>query len=100
MAPQHQAPTLATRCPAPSLNRRLADEALMSDETIAHVTALVRQHGSDCWWTMGVEQLLPPSLQHLAPRLRKVGAGEAGGPKRGEAGGLRGGEAGGLRGGG
>ncbi|KAG2447442.1 hypothetical protein HYH02_007767 [Chlamydomonas schloesseri] len=57
--------------PIPVFYDTETDEALMSDETIAHITALVAQHGSDCWWTLGVEELLPPSMKHLAPRLRK-----------------------------
>ncbi|PNH00391.1 Isoleucine--tRNA ligase, partial [Tetrabaena socialis] len=30
-----------------------------------------RTCGTDCWWTLSTEQLLPPGLQHLAPKLRK-----------------------------
>jgi hypothetical protein len=35
------------------------------------VQQLVAAHGSDIWWTAPIEQLLPPSLVHLAPKLRK-----------------------------
>ncbi|KAG2422803.1 hypothetical protein HXX76_015750 [Chlamydomonas incerta] len=57
--------------PIPVFYDTETDEALMTDETISHVTALVAAHGSDCWWTLSVEELLPPGLRHLAPRLRK-----------------------------
>jgi isoleucyl-tRNA synthetase len=40
----------------------------MTEETISHVTSLVRTHGSDCWWALPVDQLLPDSLKHLAPK--------------------------------
>ena len=40
----------------------------MTEESIAHVATLFSQHGSDIWWTAPMEQLLPASLQHLAPR--------------------------------
>nr|XP_006826008.1 PREDICTED: isoleucine--tRNA ligase, mitochondrial-like [Saccoglossus kowalevskii] len=29
---------------------------------MAHITNLVRKHGTDCWWTLPIEQLLPTSL--------------------------------------
>ncbi len=42
------------------------DEALLTHDTMSHVTRLVREHGVDCWWTMDVEQLLPPALKASA----------------------------------
>jgi isoleucyl-tRNA synthetase len=38
---------------------------------MAHIQQLVAQHGSDIWWTAPIEQLLPSTLAHLAPSLRK-----------------------------
>jgi isoleucyl-tRNA synthetase len=35
--------------------------ALMDAEVLNHVTALVQEHGTDCWWTMDEAELLPPS---------------------------------------
>ncbi len=29
------------------------------------------QHGSDAWWRLPLDQLLPPALSHLAPTLRR-----------------------------
>lgn len=44
---------------------------LMNEETIQHITGIVERLGSNAWWEMSVEDLLPPSLKHLAPSLRK-----------------------------
>ncbi|GIL90054.1 hypothetical protein Vretimale_18112 [Volvox reticuliferus] len=57
--------------PIPVFYDTETDEPLLTSETIEHITSLVSKHGSDCWWTLSVEELLPPSVRHLAPRLRK-----------------------------
>ena len=36
---------------------------LATSESLKHIEALVREHGTDCWWTMEVKELLPPSWQ-------------------------------------
>lgn len=46
-------------------------EPLLSEESIAHVTGIVEARGSDAWWEMSVEELLPEGLKVQAPRLRK-----------------------------
>ncbi|KIY94917.1 isoleucyl-tRNA synthetase [Monoraphidium neglectum] len=46
-------------------------EPLLTNETIEHVTRVVSEHGSDAWWQLPIEQLLPPSLADAAPRLRR-----------------------------
>lgn len=33
--------------------------------------SVIAQHGSDAWWSLTVEQLLPASLRQLAGQLRK-----------------------------
>ena len=40
-----------------------AGEPLLTRETIEHVTAVVEQHGSDAWWQMELEDLLPEALR-------------------------------------
>ena len=40
-----------------------AGEPLLTRETIEHVTAVVAQHGSDAWWQMELEDLLPEALR-------------------------------------
>jgi isoleucyl-tRNA synthetase len=46
-------------------------EVLMTAETIAHVEGVIRQQGSDAWWRLGVEELLPQGLRHLAGSYAK-----------------------------
>eukprot|EP00741_Cyanophora_paradoxa_P005716 tig00000940_g5540.t1 len=48
--------------PVPVFYRADTGEALMTPESIAHVAALVREQGSDCWWTLPVERLAHPAL--------------------------------------
>lgn len=43
----------------------------MTPETIAHVQKVVAEHGCDAWWTFPTEDLLPPSLASLAPKLTR-----------------------------
>lgn len=40
-----------------------ADEPLMNEETIAHVTSLVHTHGTDCWWTLPVGECEKSSVK-------------------------------------
>ena len=40
----------------------------MDAETVRHFAALVRTHGTDCWWSMSTEQLLPPRHRAEAER--------------------------------
>lgn len=58
--------------PIPVFYYRDSGEPLMNEETIAHVQAVVAQHGGDAWWQLSLEELLPESLRHLAPQLIKV----------------------------
>ena len=48
--------------PIPVFYQKETGEALMTEETIAHVTALVREKGSDAWFELDEADLLPPSL--------------------------------------
>ncbi len=38
-------------------------EYIINDETIDHLQKLFKEHGSNCWFTMELEQLLPPDYQ-------------------------------------
>ena len=42
--------------------------ALLTSEIVQHVQALVAQHGSDCWWELDDDDLLPPALAARAMR--------------------------------
>ena len=39
-------------------------EALLTAETISHVQKIVRHHGSDAWWELSTEELLPESYRN------------------------------------
>lgn len=43
----------------------------MTAESIAHITEVVSQKGSDAWWQLELEELLPPSLRGEADNLKK-----------------------------
>lgn len=49
----------------------VAGEPLMSEATIEHVQKVVGEKGSDAWWQLPLEDLLPPELRDQAPRLVK-----------------------------
>lgn len=46
-------------------------EPLMNEDTINHIQAIIAEHGSDAWWTMSVEELLPEKYRKDASRYRK-----------------------------
>lgn len=50
---------------------RSVGEPLMTAETIAHVTAVVAEKGTDAWWTLDTADLLPPSKRGEADNLKK-----------------------------
>ena len=39
---------------------------LMTDESMRHARALVAEHGSDCWWDLRDDELLPPDMARRA----------------------------------
>ena len=51
--------------------QQLVEGYLMSDESIDHIRKLFATHGSNCWWSLPVEQLLPPSLRQLSAHYSK-----------------------------
>ncbi len=44
---------------------------LLSEETIAYVQAIFAQKGSDAWWELSVEELLPEKYRHNGRSYRK-----------------------------
>ncbi|MEM7794582.1 MAG: isoleucine--tRNA ligase [Cyanobacteria bacterium P01_C01_bin.118] len=50
--------------PIPAFYDKETGEVLMNQETIAHVQAIFAEHGSDAWWSMSVEELLPESYRN------------------------------------
>ncbi|XP_008825011.1 isoleucine--tRNA ligase, mitochondrial [Nannospalax galili] len=48
--------------PIPVFHHKTEDEYLINSETVEHIAKLVEQHGSDVWWTLPPEQLLPKEV--------------------------------------
>jgi isoleucyl-tRNA synthetase len=57
--------------PIPVFYHLETDEALMTPECIEHVASVVAQHGTDAWFRLSVEELLPPALKSSAAKYRK-----------------------------
>ena len=57
--------------PIPVFYHKESGEALLSDESVSHVEKLIRAHGSDCWWKLPVEELLPPSMREESSSYMK-----------------------------
>ncbi len=50
--------------PIPVFYDEATGEPLMTQETIAHVQAIVAEKGSDAWWELSVEELLPEAYRN------------------------------------
>jgi isoleucyl-tRNA synthetase len=50
--------------PIPVFYNEATNEPLITAETIAHVKAIVAEHGTDAWWEMTVDQLLPEQYRN------------------------------------
>ncbi|MEL6491538.1 MAG: isoleucine--tRNA ligase [Cyanobacteria bacterium J06621_3] len=50
--------------PIPVFYDESSGEPLMTQETIAHVQAIVAEKGADAWWEMSVEELLPEAYRN------------------------------------
>ena len=48
--------------PIPVFYNTQDGSVLATEESLSHVAALVKEHGTDCWWTMALDELLPPSI--------------------------------------
>lgn len=57
--------------PIPAFYHVESGDALLTEETVAHVKSLVAEHGTNCWWEMTEAELLPPRLQAEAAMWRK-----------------------------
>lgn len=57
--------------PIPVFYDEETNEPLLTEETIAHVQAIVAEKGSDAWWEMSVEELLPESYRNNGRSYRK-----------------------------
>jgi isoleucyl-tRNA synthetase len=57
--------------PIPVLYDIETDEPLLTEESIAHIRGLMHTHGSDCWWSLPVEELLAPEFRDNGRKYRR-----------------------------
>ena len=57
--------------PIPVFYEEETGEPLLNAETIARVQTIIAQRGSDAWWELPVEELLPESYRHNGKTYRK-----------------------------
>ena len=57
--------------PIPVFYDEETNEALLNEETINHVQAIIAAKGSDAWWELSVEELLPEKYRHNDRTYRK-----------------------------
>ncbi len=57
--------------PIPVFYHRETGEVLLNAESLAHIQALIAEHGSDIWWEKDEAELLPPSHAAEAAHWRK-----------------------------
>ena len=57
--------------PIPVFYNRSSGEVLLNADTLAHVEALIAEHGADVWWEKNEADLLPPAYANQAEQWRK-----------------------------
>ncbi|MDJ0772512.1 MAG: isoleucine--tRNA ligase [Mastigocoleus sp. MO_167.B18] len=57
--------------PIPVFYDEETGEAVSTEETIAHVQKIIAEKGSDAWWELPVEELLPESFRSNGKKYRK-----------------------------
>lgn len=57
--------------PIPVFYDEATNEPLLNEETITHVQAIIAQKGSDAWWELSVEELLPEQYRNNGKTYRK-----------------------------
>ncbi|MGK7877306.1 MAG: isoleucine--tRNA ligase [Xenococcaceae cyanobacterium] len=57
--------------PIPVFYDEETNEALLTEETINHVQAIIAEKGSDAWWELSVEELLPEKYRNNGRTYRK-----------------------------
>src|SRR5919202_2032476 len=57
--------------PIPVFYDEETNEPLLNEETIAHVQALFAEKGSDAWWELSIDELLPESYRNNGRTYRK-----------------------------
>nr|GMD65772.1 isoleucine--tRNA ligase, chloroplastic/mitochondrial [Ipomoea batatas] len=57
--------------PIPVFYHVESKEPLMNEETLSHIKSIISQKGSDAWWYMKVEELLPDKYRDRASEYEK-----------------------------
>ncbi|MEM9214770.1 MAG: isoleucine--tRNA ligase [Cyanobacteria bacterium P01_F01_bin.150] len=57
--------------PIPAFYDEATGDVLMNEETIAHIQAIIREHGADAWWEMDINDLLPESYRNNGKTYRR-----------------------------
>lgn len=57
--------------PIPVFYDEETNEPLLNEETINHVQAIIAEKGSDAWWELSVEELLPETYRNNGRSYRK-----------------------------
>ncbi|NEO98586.1 MAG: isoleucine--tRNA ligase [Symploca sp. SIO2E9] len=57
--------------PIPVFYDEETNEPLLTPETIAHVQAIIAEKGSDAWWELSVEELLPEQYRNNGKSYRR-----------------------------
>ncbi|MDJ0901690.1 MAG: isoleucine--tRNA ligase [Xenococcus sp. MO_188.B8] len=57
--------------PIPVFYDEETNEALLTEETIKHVQNIIAEKGSDAWWELSVEELLPEKYRNNGKTYRK-----------------------------
>lgn len=57
--------------PIPVFYDEETNEAILTEETIAHVQQIIAKHGSNAWWELSVKELLPESYRNDGRNYRK-----------------------------
>jgi isoleucyl-tRNA synthetase len=57
--------------PIPVFYDEETNEALLTEETIDHVKTIIAEKGSDAWWELSVEELLPEQYRNNGKTYRK-----------------------------
>ena len=57
--------------PIPVFYDEATNEPLLTEETIAHVQAIIAEKGSDAWWELSLEELLPENYRNNGKKYRK-----------------------------
>jgi len=57
--------------PIPVFYNRSGGDVLLNADTLAHIEALIAEHGADVWWEKNEVDLLPPAYADQAEQWRK-----------------------------